>query len=157
MLASGGVSLGNLLVAAFCTALGGIWVFRVLPSLWRGEGFAANLFTYEYPPKWWLWGNALWHAYARTAVFGTTLFAVLTPMLLIDYLAPDSFRNSALFSGIFVTTLFLWLVGSISIALLNQPSFLVPRRMRDDPGLVGELWRASRERRRTHGSSGDSN
>lgn len=133
------VTLANVAIAVACVALGALWIFRILPSVWRVTGPMAGLFQYESRSKERTWGSVLWHAYVRAIPFGTTLFFFLVGFLLVDYLAPASFRESRGFDWLFIATFFGWLLGSLAVVLFNRPKAVVAPGLRDKPGLIREL------------------
>jgi hypothetical protein len=133
-----GTSPVDIAIAVACLALGIIWISKILPGVWRGTGSIATMFQYDSKSKEGIWVRTLWHAYVRTIPFGTTLFFVLAALLLLDYLAPASLRDSQGFDRLFIAAFVGWLLGSVSIVLFNRPKALVAPRLRDKPGLIGE-------------------
>lgn len=121
---------------------------RELPRLWRSGEQAM--------PRWWLWGPPLWRGWHRALAVGvvSAAFLVLAFVsgVIADSLLPAGVSRSDRLSyfipflvllGLFV----LGLVFMLGIILVNRPKSVVPPRLRDERGAVGE-WLGRRPRAR---------
>jgi hypothetical protein len=116
---------------------GGASVMPQIRRLWRHEAS-----KFDEQPETWPWGSAAWRAYRRAL---PALIVLLFPTMVgaVGLGIADG-PHDALGLGsralLLMSTLAFFAVVP-PIALLNRPGFVVPRHLRDESGLLREIFK----------------
>ena len=109
--------------------------YTQLPKIWRHQTT-----FYDRPQWWWVWGDALWRAFARIVPISIFAMSAATLALLASAVSVPSVATWLAFVAVFLAGL------AAAITLFNQPKFLVPPHLRQEPGALEEWYRALRRR-----------
>ena len=118
-------------------------VVRIMPSYWREPNphFARV-------PWFWVWGEALYRGSFVRAAPTITFVAIVADAIGIYLLVVGRENANAVviwgWFALFMACLAVW--GSVT--LFNQPKWVVPPYMRDEPGAVSEWMRSRGAKRR---------
>jgi hypothetical protein len=125
------------IAATLILLAGGALIVPQIRRLWRHEPS-----KFDEQPAAWPWGSAAWRAYRRTL---PALIVLLFPIMgaAVGLGIADGPHNALGLGSralLAVATLVFFAVVP-PIALLNRPGFLVPRHLRDEPGLLSETFK----------------
>lgn len=113
-----------------------LWLF---PGYWRGTNK-----NFERMLPYWPYSEALWRgmvrSYATVTLAWASMFAVVTYGLIVG----DENMHPWVVSG-WVALLAAQLGAWGTVMLFNRPKFLVPPRLRHEPGAIEAWWRAERK------------
>jgi hypothetical protein len=126
-----------------------------LVRLWRTEAVSRRM------PSWWPYGGALWRGFTRAMPAGALGFWILIAAIVVGAFVPADETSFGLHAPVWyvVATVILFvgaLVLQATIVLFNQPKFLVPPYMRDEPGALFEWIHRSSGPPRPRGVDGAS-
>ncbi len=132
------------LVVAVMILVGGAWR---IPQLWRDDAPGLRNRPTASP-----WGAAVWRAFIRafpTWVPTLVPAVVLYGILIVDPAADKgSLRDQSALMVVLLAVLGAGAATSTAVMLVNRPKFLVPPHLRDQPGMLADVWRTVAKRGR---------